>query len=179
MPGEQQRPFSRVLARNTNTLVSARREAERRKGRQERVADTITAFTGSTVFVSIHAVLFGGWIVWNLGWIPGVPVFDPSFVVLAMVASVEAIFLSTFVLISQNRMQAQAAKRAELDLRISLLAEHAVTQLMTLLDSVARKLGVAPPDEAGIEEAKQDVDPGRVLAVLEHENGDNRTAGSA
>jgi len=64
-----------------------------------------------------------------------------------MAASVEAIFLSTFVLISQNRMQAQANKRAELDLQISLLAEHEVTQLVTLLDAVARRLDVHPSDD--------------------------------
>ena len=63
--------------------------------------------------------------------IPGVPRWDPSFVVLAMMASVEAIFLSTFVLISQNRMAAAADKRADLDLQISLLAEHEVTKLVT------------------------------------------------
>ena len=72
-------------------------------------------------FVMIHALLFGAWIVWNLGWIPGLPPFDPTFVVLAMVASVEAIFLSTFVLITQNRMAAMADKRADLDLQVSLL----------------------------------------------------------
>ena len=71
--------------------------------------------------------LFGFWIVANLDWVPGVPAWDPSFVVLAMAASVEAIFLSTFVLISQNRMAAD--KRADLDLQVSLLAEHEVTRL--------------------------------------------------
>jgi uncharacterized membrane protein len=159
-------PFSRVLARNIDTLLAARRQAERRKGAQDRLADAITAFTGSMVFVYIHAVLFGSWIVWNLGWLPGVPVFDPSFVVLAMVASVEAIFLSTFVLISQNRLQAQAEARAELDLQISLLAEHEVTQLMGLLDAVAGKLGVERAGDPTIEEAKRDVDPGAVLEAI-------------
>jgi uncharacterized membrane protein len=67
----------------------------------------------------------------NLGLVPGVPAWDSSFVALAMLASVEAIFLSTFVLISQNRMAAAADKRADLDLQISLLAEHEVTRLAT------------------------------------------------
>ena len=162
-------PFSRVLARNIDALMNSRRAEERHKGAQERISDAITRFTGSLRFVYIHAVLFGAWIVWNLGWIPGLPVFDPSFVVLAMTASVEAIFLSTFVLISQNRMQAQAEKRAELDLQISLLAEHEVTQLMTLLDAVARRLGVEHGDEREIDEAKQDVDPSAVLEAIEHQ----------
>ena len=78
-------------------------------------------------FVYLHLALFGGWIIVNLGLIPGLRPFDPSFVVLAMVASVEAIFLSTFVLISQNRMAAAADRRADLDLQVSLLAEHEIT----------------------------------------------------
>jgi uncharacterized membrane protein len=156
--------------------MASRREEERRRPLQDRLSDTITRFTGSLTFVYLHAALFGAWIVWNLGWIPGLPAFDPSFVVLAMVASVEAIFLSTFVLITQNRMQALADRRAELDLQISLLAEHEVTQLMTLLDAVAQKLGVHQPGDPDIEEAKQDVDPQIVLhAIAEREashNGD-------
>ena len=77
-------------------------------------------------FVYLHIVLFGFWIIVNLSLVPGMPEFDPSLVILAMVASVEAIFLSTFILITQNRMSAAAEKRAELDLQISLLAEHEV-----------------------------------------------------
>jgi uncharacterized membrane protein len=163
--------FSRVLARNIDGLIAARRADERRKSGQERISDTITRFTGSLRFVYIHALLFGAWIISNLGWIPGLPAFDPSFVVLAMTASVEAIFLSTFVLISQNRMQAQAEKRAELDLQISLLAEHEITALMKLLDAVAQHLGVEQPNEQDIAETKQDVDPRAVLRAIEHGSG--------
>src|SRR5690348_11718119 len=94
--------FSRVLDRNISELLASRREEARRRTVQERVSDAITRFTGSLGFVYIHALFFGCWIVWNLGWISGLAPFDPSFVVLAMFASVEAIFLSTFVLISQN-----------------------------------------------------------------------------
>lgn len=173
-----ERPFSRVLARNIDALVNSRRAAERRKSMQDRISDTITRFTGSLRFVYIHAALFGGWIICNLGWIPGLPVFDPSFVVLAMAASVEAIFLSTFVLISQNRMQAEADKRAELDLQVSLLAEHEVTQLMTLLDAVARHLGVEHTDDQEIQETKQDVNPIAVLEAIEdQESGRDSQAG--
>jgi uncharacterized membrane protein len=161
--------FSRVLARNIDGLVAMRHEEERKRTTQERLSDAITRFTGSLRFVYIHAFLFGSWIIWNLGWIPGLPLFDPSFVVLAMVASVEAIFLSTFVLISQNRMQAQAEKRAELDLQISLLAEHEITQLMTVVEAVARRLGVELPGNSDIEEVKLDVDPRAVLNAIEHE----------
>src|SRR3954468_8467014 len=155
-------------ARNIDTLVAARRDDEQRRRLQDRISDAITGFTGSMRFVVIHALVFGGWIVWNLGWISFLPPFDPSFVILAMAASVEAIFLSTFVLISQNRMQALAEKRAELDVQISLLAEHEVTQIISVLDAVARHLGVQVEQRSEIEDAKQDVDPGDVLEAIAH-----------
>jgi uncharacterized membrane protein len=103
------------LERNIQTLSERRKREERQATIQEKIAEMITRFTGSMLFVYIHLVIFGFWIIANLGWIAGVPQWDEPFVVLAMGASVEAIFLSTFVLISQNRMQAAADKRADLD----------------------------------------------------------------
>ncbi|HEV3409096.1 MAG TPA: DUF1003 domain-containing protein, partial [Chthoniobacterales bacterium] len=92
-----------VMQRNIQTVLDRRRTDERKKSFQLRLADAITRFTGSMTFVYIHLVVFGAWIISNLPGVP-LPKFDPTFVVLAMFASVEAIFLSTFVLISQNRM---------------------------------------------------------------------------
>jgi uncharacterized membrane protein len=86
----------------------------------------------------LHLAIFGGWILASLGVTPGIPEYDTSFVVLAMAVSVEAMLLSIFVLLTQNRMAAQAAKRAERDLRISLLAEHEVTKLVALVCSRSR-----------------------------------------
>ncbi len=158
--------LSRVLAKNIDALLAAREEEVRQRTLADRVSDAITGFTGSMRFVLIHAVLFSVWIVWNLGLLPGLAPFDPTFVVLAMLASVEAIFLSTFVLISQNRMQALAERRAELDLQISLLAEHEVTKLVSLLDAVARKVGVETRTDLDLQDAKRDVDPNDVLAAI-------------
>jgi len=119
------------------------------------------------LLVYLHLGVFGFWIVANLGWIPGVPQWDESFVVLAMIASVEAIFLSTFVLISQNRMAAAADKRADLDLQISLLAEHEITKLATLVAEIASHVGVRTTVDSEVEEIKQDVAPEAVLDELE------------
>src|SRR5215204_5294423 len=128
-----------VMQRNIRAVLERREAEARRKSRELRIADVITRFTGSMRFVYIHLVLFGSWIIANLPGTP-FPKFDPSFVVLAMFASVEAIFLSTFVLISQNRMAEQADKRADLDLQVSLLAEHEVTRLITLVKEIAEKM---------------------------------------
>jgi uncharacterized membrane protein len=134
---------------------------------QDRLAGIVTRFTGSLTFVYLHLALFGFWIIANLGWVPGVPVWDPSFVILAMWASVEAIFLSTFVLIAQNRMQASADKRADLDLQIGLLAEHEITKVATLLEDVARRLDVPVQPRGEFQEVKQDIAPEAVLDEIE------------
>ena len=159
--------LAQVVERNIQALLQHRREEEGNRKGQERIADAITRFTGSMRFVYIHLVLFGAWIGVNLGWIPGLPRFDPSFVVLAMVASVEAIFLSTFVLISQNRMAALADRRAELDLQISLLAEHEVTRLITLITVMAERMGVEEAQDPELAELAQDVAPEKVMEKME------------
>src|SRR5947208_15107721 len=128
------------------------------RSRQEKIADAVTHFTGSMLFVYIHLILFGIWIFWNLGWL-GLKPFDPSFVILAMFASVEAIFLSTFVLISQNRMNAQADKRADLDLQVSLLAEHEVTRMLTLVKAIAEKLEIEQSRDPELPQLQRDIIP--------------------
>ena len=166
-PPPQPPGLSPVLERNIRALQERRRREEREASAEERVAEAITRFTGSMRFVYLHLALYGFWIVANLGWVPGVPAWDPSFVVLAMVASVEAIFLSTFVLISQNRMAAAADKRADLDLQVSLLAEHEVTRLATLVAGIADRLGVRTEADAELGEITRDVAPEAVLDELE------------
>ena len=171
-PPPQPPGLSPVLERNIQALQARRRREEVEATAEERIAEAITRFTGSMPFVYLHLAFFGFWIVANLGWVPGVPSWDPSFVVLAMIASVEAIFLSTFVLISQNRMAAAADKRADLDLQVSLLAEHEVTKLVTLVSGIADRLGVRTEADAELGEIKQDVAPEAVLDEIEAANSD-------
>ena len=161
--GAQSRDMAGLLDRNIAALVQRRREQRAAKSQQERIADAITRFAGSMKFVYLHLLLYGGWIVVNLGWVPHVPRFDPSFVILAMVASVEAIFISTFVLISQNRMAAEADERADLDLQISLLSEHEITRLVELVTEMARRMAVPAAGNPELAELAKDVAPERVL----------------
>src|SRR5438067_2476810 len=155
-----------VLQRNIRVLLDRRRSEDERKTTALKLADAITRFTGSMRFVYIHLVLFGAWIIANLPWVPW-PKFDPTFVILAMFASVEAIFLSTFVLISQNRMQEEADKRADLDLQISLLSEHEVTRLITLVKDIAEKLQLDASKNPELSELQQDIAPEKALDALE------------
>jgi uncharacterized membrane protein len=108
----------------------------------------------------------------NLGWVPGVRAFDPTFVVLAMVASVEAIFISTFVMISQNRMAAIADQRADLDLQISLLGEHEITKLVALVAEIAKRMDIPAAEDPELDELSKNVSPERVLDRIERPSGE-------
>jgi uncharacterized membrane protein len=167
-PLDQESPhLAAVVHRNIAALVDFKKQHDSNKGVEERAADIITEFAGSMRFVYVHLGLFAAWIIINIGAIPGVRPFDPyPFVMLAMFASVEAIFLSTFVLISQNRMAALADRRADLDLHISLLAEHEVTRLVRMLEAVSVRLGVPVDAIEELQELEQDVQPEDVLEEL-------------
>jgi uncharacterized membrane protein len=155
------------LRRNIDVLSERRRQEAARATLGQRLSDRITTFTGSMAFVVIHLILYGAWIALNLGVVRGVPKFDPSFVILAMEASVEAIFLSTFVLISQNRMAEAANKRADLDLQISLLTEHELTRLIGLVVEMRECLNLDPAPGPEIRDIQKDVAPEAVLDAIE------------
>ena len=158
--------LSSSLERNIEVLKKRREDEAASASREEKIAEAITSFTGSMRFVYLHLALYGCWILINLGILPILPPFDPSFVVLAMVASVEAIFLSTFVLISQNRTAATQDKRADLDLQIGLLAEHELTKLTEMVAAIRDHLGITTKVDKDIEEATSDVAPEAVLDAL-------------
>ncbi len=158
-----------ALARNIDAVMQRRREHQQSASAQERAAAAISKFAGSMLFVYIHLILYATWIVANLGWIPGVTPWDPSLVILAMEASVEAIFLSTFVLINQNRMAAEDDVRADLDLQVSLLNEHETTHLISMVEAIALKLDIPLGGDGEIAELKKDVAPEAVLDRIEAE----------
>lgn len=152
-----------ALARNIDAIMQRRHENQRAASAQERAAAAISRFAGSMTFVYIHIVFYGGWITANLGWIPGVSPWDPTLVILAMEASVEAIFLSTFVLINQNRMAAEDDIRADLDLQVNLLNEHETTRLIAMVEAIAKRLDVATEADDELSELKKDVAPEEVV----------------
>ncbi|WP_242919493.1 DUF1003 domain-containing protein [Pontibacter liquoris] len=170
--------MTEVVERNIKALLERKQQEDRKRPFQDKVADAITRFAGSMAYVYIHLVIYGLWVIWNLGWL-GLKPFDESFVVLAMIASVEAIFLSTFVLISQNRMAAQADKRAELDLQVSLLSEHEVTNLIKLVRAIAHKMDIKEALNPEYDELSKNVAPEKVMDRMEkHEQDINGKTGS-
>ena len=96
----------------------------RMRGTQDRVADAITAFAGTMLFVYLHAFWFAVWIALNEGFLGQAGIFDPyPYGLLTMIVSLEAIFLSTFVMVSQNRQAARENVRADLDFETNLRSE--------------------------------------------------------
>ena len=170
VPPPEPKGLASALERNIEALAERRRQDQAGESDEERLADLITRFAGSMPFVYIHLALVAGWVSINLGLIPGLQPFDPTFVILATVASVEAIFLSTFVLISQNRAAVAADRRAELDLQVSLLAEHEVTRLIQLVTEIGRRLGIEEASNPELDELKRNVAPEAVMERIEESN---------
>jgi uncharacterized membrane protein len=157
-----------LVERNIRTLVNQRIKEEKQKPLEERIAEAVGRFTGNMAFVYTHAAIFGVWIGCNLGWF-GLKPFDPSFTALQLVTAIEAIFLTTFVLMSQNSLDSQADKRADLDLQISLLAEHEITRLISLVNGIAKKLEVEEAKNPEIDQLAKDLTPEKLMETMENE----------
>lgn len=175
---DDQHGLNTVLNRNIGAMIDKRRTEEARATMPERIADAITRLAGSMTFAGAHALAVVVWVLWNLGLLGRQP-FDPTFVILATVASVEAIFLSTFILISQNRSAAVADRRAQLDLHVSLLTEHEVTRLLQLAALIAERLDIDMPEDEELDELQRDIAPERVLERITEADMTKRKPGSS
>jgi uncharacterized membrane protein len=167
MPFGEPDRLSAALRRNIKAMEQRRARLAAAATRQERVVEAITAFMGSMPFVYLNLALYGAWILTNFGVVPGLPKFDPTFVALAVAASLEALFLSTFVLISQNRLSAAETKRADLDLQISLLTEHELTKLTEMVEEIAKHFDIKTASHPELDEIKKNIVPEAVLDEIE------------
>ncbi len=163
-----------IIRRNTVAISELQRKEDEHRTLSDRVSDAITRFSGSMTFVYFHVFWFGVWILVNVGLftLPFVGDFDAfPFGLLTMVVSLEAIFLSTFVLISQNRMSRLAEKRAELDLHVNMLAEQKAAKTLEMLDHLTRQLDqmsrrfTFTPDPE-VDALKVSPEPGEVLQAI-------------
>ena len=136
-----------TIERNVRLIAELEEKALADRSPGEKLGDAASRVIGSMPFVVFHFLWFTAWILLNLGAVPGIEPFDEfPFGLLTLVVSLEAIFLSLFLLISQNRMTRQADKRAHLDLQINLLAEAETTKILRLLEQIGDKVGV-PKEE--------------------------------
>jgi len=155
-----------VVERNIRTIATLRERAAQERGVEEKLADAVTSFSGRMAFAYIHLAWFGAWIVVNTGRV-GIAPFDPfPYGLLTMIVSLEAIFLATFVLISQNRISEHSERRADLALQIGLLTEYEVTRLLRMLDAVQDKIGVPNNHDRELTELEAETKPEDVLAEI-------------
>ena len=122
------------VSRNVNELINEKLTIS------QRIADTIAEFSGTVAFLMINVVWFGAWLLWNEPWVSGAA-FDPfPFGLLTMIVSLEAIFLSIFVLISQNRQAAKDRIAAEIDHQVNTKAEIEIGLVLGRLDDLERSM---------------------------------------
>ena len=142
------KPSPRVDARNpTNYNIDAvaklEHDAMGRRTATERLSDIITKLVGNIGFLVAQLLLISGWALANLHVIRGLKPFDPfPFGVLALVVSTEGVFLTIFVLISQNRMARQSERRSHLDLQVGMLSEQELTTILKMLQKLCQHMGV-------------------------------------
>lgn len=154
--------------RGIENLESIKAQAHRYENLSERVADFFTAFSGDMRFVYVHTAWFVVWVMWNLGFIPGLQPFDPfPFGLLTMIVSLEAIFLSTFVLISQNREQKVNSIRDEIDSQINLYQEQELTQVLRIVHRIEKHLGLRDEDEESVRAMERFVNPDDLFHQIE------------
>jgi uncharacterized membrane protein len=135
------------VQKNIQAIIKLEEEAFHSMSRGERISNAVANFVGRISFAGYHIIWFGVWALMNVGLVPGVTPFDPfPFSLLTMVVSLEAIFLSIFLLISQNAMNRKADHRAHLDLQVNLLAEQEATQMLRMIRRICRKLDVEVDD---------------------------------
>ena len=130
-----------LTQRNIEVVRKLEEAANEERTTSDRVARMVARFCGSMTFVWVHVICFAGWIALNL--FPGVKHIDPfPFTFMTFVVSLEAIFLSTFILISQNQDTRISERRNHLDLQINLLAEEEMTKVLQSLDLIGKRLGI-------------------------------------
>jgi uncharacterized membrane protein len=156
-PSTDERRVRRISSAGAFGAVKAHHAAQRT--RFESVADQLTILAGSTPFLVSHVVWFATWVAWNTGLL-GLPAFDPyPFGFLTLVVSLEAIFLSIFVLMTQARESTIGELREEVALQVSLRTEAEVTKALQLISGLYTRLGQKLVEDDELREMLQPLDP--------------------
>lgn len=158
----------RQVSKNVEEIMRLEERQIHQRSPAENVADKITTLAGSTPCLLIHLTWFAVWIVLNVGLVPGVEPFDPfPFSFLTLVVSLEAIFLTLLVLMSQNRMTKEADKRAHLDLQVNMLAEQESTLTLRMVQRIGKHIGVEPEEDEEVERLKERTDVQQLAETLD------------
>jgi uncharacterized membrane protein len=155
-----------LTQRNVELIRHLEQAAKQERTPSDLVAEAVANFCGSMTFVWVHVIWFGAWILINA--IPGLPHVDPfPFTFLTLVVSLEAIFLSTFILISQNHDTKISERRNHLDLQINLLSEQENTKMIEILQSIAAKVGAALPEDPDLSALSEETAPEKLVQQIE------------
>ena len=155
--------------RNILAISELERRALENRTAAERFSDAVVAHAGRLWFVVFHAAWFGLWVLWN-SRPQAIKAFDPfPFPALTTVVSLEAIFLSLFILMSENRSTRRADERAHLDLQINLLAEHEATKTLELLRALCRYHGLPQAEDPEIIELLRRTEPYTLAREIERQ----------
>src|SRR6185295_7467612 len=156
----------KLTQQNVDEILQLENAAKAERTRSDLIAEAIANFCGSMTFVWVHVVFFGVWILTNL--LPGIGHIDPfPFTFLTLVVSLEAIFLSTFILISQNHDTKISERRNHLDLQINLLSEQENTKMLSIVRAIAIKVGAELEHHEELEALSEETAPERLAKQIE------------
>ncbi len=156
------------VARKKKTIQSLKAKANAKRTFTERIADGLTSSFGTISFLFLNAIFFAVWILWNMGLIPDLSVFDPyPFSFLTLIVSLEAIFLAIVVLISQNRASKVAELREEMELYVNLYSENEITKMIHLQTLLLAKHGIDISKDKELQTMLKDLPSERIEQELE------------
>lgn len=159
-----------LTQQNIETVFQIETAQKKSQNLTEKIAEKIAAFCGSMTFVWVHVVWFGVWVIVNS--LPGIEHFDAfPFTFLTLVVSLEAIFLSTFILISQNQETRITERRNNLDLQINLLTEQENTKMLQILERIAEKVGAVIDDDPTVSVLEQATRPEKLVEQIMNATG--------
>lgn len=160
------RTVEELTEQNIEKVSKLEQAAREQRTSADRIAEHIASFCGSMAFVWVHVVWFGGWMLLNS--VPGVRHVDPfPFTFLTLIVSLEAIFLSTFILISQNMETRVSERRSHLDLQLNILSEQENTKMLTILLAIAEKVGADLSHDPHLEALSEDTLPEKLVEQIE------------
>jgi uncharacterized membrane protein len=155
-----------VTRQNVQAMRQLEEASMAKRNGADRIASAIARFCGRMAFVWLHVAFFAGWIAYNS--LPWFEAFDPyPFTFLTLVVSLEAIFLSTFILISQNYDMRISERRNQLDLQINLLSEQENTKMLQILERIAKKVGAHLSDDPQVRALEEATRPDALVEQIE------------
>jgi uncharacterized membrane protein len=165
-PSSPNPSVEQLTQKNVETVTRLEEAAREQRTPTDRLAEKIASFCGSMTFVWVHVIWFGGWILFNV--IPGVRHVDPfPFTFLTLIVSLEAIFLSTFILISQNLDSRISERRSHLDLQLNMLSEQENTKMIMMLHAIATKVGADLTQDSDLKALSEETRPERLIEQIE------------